>query len=68
LSFTSDQIAALKVAIATGALTVRNANGEAVTYRSLSEMKQVLAMMEAEVAPAASSPIRFINPTYSSGC
>lgn len=68
MSYTADQIAALRMAIATGALTVRNANGEAVTYRSLAEMRQVLAMMEADVAGASVQPVRYINPTWSDGC
>lgn len=63
MSFTSDQVSALKIAIATGALSVRNANGEAVTYRSVAEMRQVLALMEAEVAGAATAA-RYINPTF----
>lgn len=65
MSYSADQIAALRNAIATGALTVRNANGETVTYRSLAEMRQVLSIMQAEVSSAA--PVRFINPTFDRG-
>lgn len=68
MSYTPDQIASLKAAIATGALTVRNGNGETVTYRSLAEMRQVLAMMEADASSLSSSAVRYINPTYSDGC
>ena len=56
MSFTSEQVAALRAAIATAALSVRNANGEMATYRSLAEMRQVLAMMEADLAGASAAP------------
>lgn len=52
MSYTSDDITRLRSAIATGALTVRNANGEMVEYRSLAEMRSLLAEMEAAVAGA----------------
>lgn len=68
MSYTSDQIAALKLAISTGALTARNANGETVTYRSLADMQRTLALMEAEVTPPTDGAVRFINPTFSNGC
>lgn len=68
MSFTQTQIEALKVAIATGALTVRNANGETVTYRPLTEMRETLAAMDAEVSGASASRVAYINPTYSNGC
>lgn len=67
MSFTTDDIANLERAMATGALTVRNANGEMVTYRSLSEMQSVLALMKAEVSPSATGPVQFVVPTYSNG-
>lgn len=50
MAYTQAQIDTLRAAIATGALTVRNANGEFVTYRSLAEMQTVLGRMEADVA------------------
>lgn len=57
--FTSDDIDALKRAIATGALRVRYPDGSEVTYRSLAEMRETLRMMAADAAPAAgSSPSR----------
>ena len=49
MSYTAAQVTDLRRAIASGALTVRNANGETVTYRSLTEMRSILATMEAEV-------------------
>lgn len=63
MSFTDDQIASLRAAIATGALTVRNANGETVTYRSLAEMREILAIMERQAGPGATH----INPVFDRG-
>jgi precorrin-4 methylase len=68
MSFTLDQIADLERAIATGARSVRNANGEMVTYGSLAEMRQTLAMMKADIAGVSSSRVVSINPVFSNGC
>ena len=65
MSFTAGQVEAMRAAIATGALTVRNANGEMVTYRSLSEMKDVLGMMEASVSGTPRTA--FVNPVFDRG-
>lgn len=57
--FTSDDVDALKRAIATGALRVRYPDGSEVTYRSLAEMRETLRMMAADVSTApASAPSR----------
>ena len=48
MSYTQTQIDALRTAIATGATKVRM-NGEEVQYRSLAEMRSILADMEASV-------------------
>jgi roadblock/LC7 domain-containing protein len=50
--YTSEEIATLKSAIASGVLTVSYAGPPArtVTYQSLSEMRKQLAIMVAEVA------------------
>jgi len=53
--FTSDDVDALKRAIATGALRVRYPDGSEVTYRSLAEMRETLRMMAADVALASGS-------------
>lgn len=53
--FTADDIATLKLAIATGVSEVRYADGRQVKYRSLSEMRETLLMMQAEIAPSAES-------------
>ncbi len=65
MSYSPEQIAALRAAIATGAMKVRNANGEEVTYRSLAEMKETLARMEREAAGLPRPA--FYQPSYSRG-
>ena len=44
---------ALKAAMATGLRECQYSDGSRVVYRSLAEMKQALAMIEVDVAPAA---------------
>jgi len=64
MAWTQSQIDALKAAIAVGALTVRH--GETMTtYRSLAEMKELLAMMTEEVTPART---RRTVGVFKSGC
>ena len=50
MAYTQAQIDTLKKAIASGVLIVRHGD-EQVTYRSLAEMRRVLADMEGEVNP-----------------
>lgn len=50
MAFQQSDIDTLKAAIATGAREVAYADGRRVSYRTLPEMKQTLAMIEAEVA------------------
>ncbi|HRJ61688.1 MAG TPA: hypothetical protein PKZ99_10975 [Azospirillaceae bacterium] len=66
MPFTQADIDALKEAVASGVLTATYADGRSVTYRSLKEMKETLAMMEAEVAPAK-KPVRAFRVALSSG-
>lgn len=49
MAWTQTDIDALKAAIASGQLIVRSAD-RMINYRSLAEMRQTLALMEAEVA------------------
>lgn len=51
-SWTTADKDALKGAIATGARSVTYSDGSSVTYRSLSEMKETLGMMEKDISPA----------------
>jgi hypothetical protein len=64
MAWTQLQIDALKAAISTGVLTVKH--GETLTtYRSLDEMKQLLAMMETDVATGGR--VRRVVATYRGG-
>lgn len=53
MSYTAEQLAQLKANIARGVTSIEM-NGEKVTFRSLDEMRQIVAMVEREVAPTAS--------------
>lgn len=66
MSYTQTQVDALRAAIATGALEVQNGQ-ERVKYRSLSEMRRVLADAEASLAgPAQTRPTHF-QPVFDRG-
>ena len=69
MAYTQSHIDALKEAIATGALLVKFGSGpdsREVRYRSLSDMREILAEMEREVSPASSGSMRSVG-AYSSG-
>jgi hypothetical protein len=54
MSYTQDDVDTLKAAIATGATKVRFGSGpdsREVTYRTLDQMRSILADMVAEVSP-----------------
>lgn len=53
MAVTQAQLDALDDAIASGALSVSH-NGKTVTYRSLEEMREVRAILVAQLTPAAS--------------
>lgn len=58
--FTTDDVAALKRAIATGVLKVRYADGREVTYRSQDELERALQLVEREVKPATDVSRSFV--------
>lgn len=66
MAFTQPQLDALKDAIAQGALTVKYADKE-VTYRGLSEMMRIKAIMENEINAGAAKPSRNIKVGFSKG-
>ena len=69
MAYTPQDVAALKKAIATGASKVRFADNREVTYRSLAEMRSVLAQMEREVlGPGGGRPFRFVAGYRSGLC
>jgi len=67
MTYTQDDIAALKAAIATGASEVTFGSGpdrRTVIYRSLAEMRSTLAEMIGEVSPASPPPrVSYIRHT-----
>jgi hypothetical protein len=60
MAFSSDDIATLQTAIATGALQVRYADGRQVTYRSLPEMLQTLQIMKGDVEGSSGNSRSFV--------
>lgn len=58
MAFTQSDIDALKSALRSGLLEVRYADGRTVKYRSLSEMRELLGMMQADVAAASGASAR----------
>ncbi|NEI52705.1 hypothetical protein GR217_34365 [Rhizobium leguminosarum] len=59
MAYTQAQIDSLKKAIASGVLIVRHGD-EQITYRSLAEMRRVLADMEGEVNPTVQTARRTV--------
>lgn len=66
MAWTQTDVDALKAAMAKGVRRLRM-NGEEVEYGSLSEMRSVLAMMEAEVAGTSSATIAVVYPYTTRG-
>ena len=60
-SFTTNDLAAINAAIASGELTVRAADGKLITLRSVSELMQARAAIVAEIA-STSTPARPTGP------
>ncbi len=67
MAYTQDDIDALKSAIASGALRAKFGSGpdsREIEYRSLADMRSVLAEMVAEVSPSGRfSPVSFAEHT-----
>jgi len=67
MAFTQQDLAAVQQAIATGELTVRTANGQSVTYRSIAELKEARNLIEADMAAQSAArqsrvrPIRYVG-------
>ena len=55
-SFTTNDLAAINAAIASGELTIRAADGKLVTLRSLSDLMQARQAIMAEIA-STSTPV-----------
>ena len=59
MAYTSDQLAALRAAIAEGVTSV-SANGRRVEYRSLDEMRKLERIMSDELESATRRPERIL--------
>lgn len=55
MAFTADDIDRLKQALASGTNRVRYADGREVQYRSLKEMRELLQMMQDDIASSSSN-------------
>lgn len=53
MAWTQTDADALKAAIATGAVDVTYSDGSRVTYRSLADMRQTLALIQTDIAQTA---------------
>lgn len=63
MAFTSQDLAAIDAAIASGELTVRSADGKMVTYRSMDELLKARALVAPAVA-AQANPCRSVGPRH----
>ena len=55
MAFTTDNLAAVDAAIASGELTVRGADGRLITYRDLDQLIKAKALIVADLAGKAGS-------------
>lgn len=67
MAWTQDDADILKDAIASGARDVTYSDGSRIVYRSLPEMRQTLALIEAEVAGSSTVRIRTVRVNASKG-
>jgi roadblock/LC7 domain-containing protein len=66
MAWTTDHLAALEEAIASGELSVRYGD-RMITYQSLREMRSLRAEMKAEIAAAAGRPRKRVFRLHQSG-
>lgn len=66
MAFTQADAAALRAAMAKGVASAE-VNGEKVTFRSLKEMRELLALIEAEIAGAPAGMVRVSYPLTTRG-
>lgn len=64
MAYTEQDLAALKANIVRG-VTSLEVNGEKVTFRSIAEMREIVAMIEADLSPRQDTG--FHLPTFSRG-
>ena len=66
MAYQQSDLDTINAAIATGALSVRYADGRTVVYRSIREMRQVQMDIQAALTPATPPVMRVVGG-YSSG-
>ena len=64
MSYSAQQLADLRSAIAEGVLKVRFSDGRELTYRSLAEMLETERKMAADVETSQTKPVRRIYQTF----
>lgn len=64
MAFTTQDLAAIDAAIASGELTIRAADGKMVTLRTMSELLQARAAIRADIAAAAPAAQRRPCPRH----
>lgn len=64
MSYSAQQLADLRAAIAEGVLKARFSDGRELTYRSLAEMLETERRMAADVETAQNKPVRRIYVTF----
>ena len=64
MAYTTEHLAALKQALASGALRVRSGDQD-ITYRSIAELREAIATVDAALSPAARRP--FVQPVFDRG-
>jgi hypothetical protein len=64
MSYSAEQLAELRSAIAEGVLKVRFSDGRELTYRSLAEMLETERKMAAEVEAGQTRPVRRIYQIF----
>ena len=64
MSYSAEQLAELRSAIAEGVLKVRFSDGRELTYRSLAEMLETERKMAAEVEATQARPVRRIYQIF----
>lgn len=67
MAWTQDDADALKSSIAAGVKDVQYSDGSRIVYRSLAEMRETLALIEAEVAGSSVTRVRTIRFGTSKG-
>ncbi len=67
MALTQTDLDALKTALATGYLNVRFSDGRSVTYRSVRELREAMAIVQADIDETAGTSTRMVKPYTSSG-